>query len=179
MLPAATGALWLWWVAQSGFLGVLLGGLPGMLLLAAGLSNLLWAGDARIFHFMSFGALLGVVLSFPAVLVFGPLAALVVLIGSAVSFVAAGYLAVGQEPVPEGVPEPRMGPGMAARAAEDEFSMCTIVPGGDEACGRENQEHRRGYRAKRQDRGEGEQHPQERPEGHEVEDARVPGPEQV
>ena len=104
-----------------------MGGLPGTLLLATGLSNLLWAGDARIFHFMSLGALLGVVLSFPAILVFGPAATLVLLAGSALSFVAAGYLAVGQEPVPSGVPEPRMSLGVAARAAEDEFSMCSIV----------------------------------------------------
>jgi dienelactone hydrolase len=127
VLPAAIGALWLWWATQGNFWGLLVGGLPGTLLLATGLSNLLWAGDARIFHFMSFGALLGVLLSFSAVLAFGPLAALVLLIGSAVSFVAAGYLAVGQEPVPAGVPEPRMSLGVAARAAQDEFSMCSIV----------------------------------------------------
>jgi len=123
----AFGTLWLWLAAQGGLLGPIVGGLPGTLLLATGLSNLLWAGDARIFHFMSLGALLGVVLSFPATLVFGPVAALVLLVGSAVSFVAAGYLAVGQEPVPQGVPEPRMNLKAAARAAEDEFSMCSIV----------------------------------------------------
>ena len=121
------GALWLCLDVRSGLPGVLVGGLPGTLLLATGLSNLLWAGDARIFHFMSLGAVLGVVLSFPAALVLGPLAAAVLLLLSAASFVVAGYLAVGQEPVPAGVPEPRMSLGMAARAAEDEFSMCGIV----------------------------------------------------
>lgn len=126
-MPAAVGALWLWCAAQGGAAGVLVGALPGVLLLATGLSNLLWAGDARIFHFMSLGALLGVLLSFPAVVVFGPLLAALLLVLSAASFVATGYLAVGQEPVPPGVPEPQMGPGTAARAAEDEFSMCTIV----------------------------------------------------
>jgi pimeloyl-ACP methyl ester carboxylesterase len=118
----------LWWDVQSGLPGVLVGGLPGTLLLATGLSNLLWAGDARIFHFMSLGAISGIVLSFPAAFVLGPTAAAaVLLLLSAASFVAAGYLAVGQEPVPSGVPEPRMSLGMAARAAEDEFSMCGIV----------------------------------------------------
>src|SRR3712207_5062879 len=121
------GALWLWWDVRSGLPGVLVGGLPGTLLLATGLSNLLWAGDARIFHFMSLGAILGVALSFPAALVFGPVAAVALLLLSAASFVAAGYLAVGQEPAHQGVPEPRMSLGMAARAAEDEFSMCGIV----------------------------------------------------
>jgi dienelactone hydrolase len=127
IIPAAVGALWLWWATQSGGLGVLLGVLPGVLLLATGLSNLLWAGDARIFHFMSLGALLGALLSLPAVIVFGPVVAALLLVLSAASFVATGYLAVGQEPVPRGVPEVRMGLGTAARAAEDEFSMCTIV----------------------------------------------------
>jgi pimeloyl-ACP methyl ester carboxylesterase len=127
VVPVVVGALWLWWDVRSGLPGVLVGGLPGTLLLATGLSNLLWAGDARIFHFMSLGAILGVALSLPAALVLGPAAAAVLLLLSAVSFVAAGYLAVGQEPVPPGVPEPRMSLGMAARAAEDEFSMCGIV----------------------------------------------------
>jgi pimeloyl-ACP methyl ester carboxylesterase len=127
VIPVVVGALWLWWDVRSGLPGVLVGGLPGTLLLATGLSNLLWAGDARIFHFMSLGAILGVALSFPAALVLGPVAAAVLLLLSAVSFVAAGYLAVGQEPVPPGVPEPRMSLGMAARAAGDEFSMCGIV----------------------------------------------------
>lgn len=127
LVPVVVGALWLWWDARSGPAGVLVGGLPGTLLLATGLSNLLWAGDARIFQFMSFGAASGAVLSLPAVLVFGPAAAAVLLLLSAVSFVVSGQLALGQEPVPEGVPEPRPSLGTAARAAEDELSMCAIV----------------------------------------------------
>ena len=127
VLPAVVGALWLWCAVRSGLPGVLVGGLPGTLLLATSLSNLLWAGDARIFHFMSLGASLGVVLTFPAAFVFGPVEAAYLLLLSAASFVAAGYLALGQEPVPPGVPEPRMSLRMATRAAEDEFSMCSIV----------------------------------------------------
>ena len=119
--------MWLWWDVRSGLPGVVVGGLPGTLLLATGLSNLLWAGDARIFHFMSLGAISGVVLSLPAAFVLGPVAAVVLLLLSAVSFVTSGYLAVGQEPVPRGVPKPQMSLGMAARAAEDEISMCGIV----------------------------------------------------
>lgn len=126
-VPVAAGALWLWWDARSGLPGVLVGGLPGVLLLSTGLSNLLWAGDARIFHFMALGAASGVALSIPAAFVFGPVAAAVLLVLSAAAFLAAGYLALGQEPVPEGVPEPEMKPGTIARAAEDELSMCAIV----------------------------------------------------
>jgi predicted esterase YcpF (UPF0227 family) len=126
-VPVVVGALWLWWDARSGLVGVLVGGLPGVLLLSTGLSNLLWAGDARIFHFMALGAASGVALSLPAALVFGPVPAAVLLVLSAAGFLAAGYLALGQEPVPEGVPEPRMRPETVARAATDELSMCAIV----------------------------------------------------
>lgn len=126
VLPALVGALWLW-CASRGFLPALLGALPGTLLLSTGLSNLLWAGDARIFQFMALGAASGSVLSFPAVVVFGPAVAVVLLVLSVMSFLAAGYLAVGQEPVPVGVPEPRVGPKLIARAAEDELSMAAIV----------------------------------------------------
>jgi hypothetical protein len=127
VLPALVGGLWLWWDVQSGLAGVLVGGLPGVLLLSTGLSNLLWAGDDRIFQFMSLGAASGVALALPAGFVLGPAPALLLLALSVAGFVAAGYLALGQEPVPEGVPQPEMGLGLAARAAEDELSMCAIV----------------------------------------------------
>ncbi|HET7481008.1 MAG TPA: hypothetical protein VFJ72_16000 [Rubrobacteraceae bacterium] len=126
-LPAVVGGLWLWWDARSGVPGLLVGALPGALLLSTGLSTLLWARDKRIFQFMSLGAASGMTLSFPAALVFGPVAALVLLAGSAAGFVAAGYLSVWQERVPAEVPEPEMTPGIAARAAQDELSMCGIV----------------------------------------------------
>lgn len=127
MVPVVVGALWLWWNVRSGLPWVLVGGLPGTLLLATGLSNLLWAGDARIFQFMSLGAASGVLLSFPAAFVFDPPLAGVLFSLSAASFVVAGHLALGQERSPEGVPQPQVNLPMAARAAEDELSMCGIV----------------------------------------------------
>ncbi len=127
LVPVVFGMLWLWWDVQSGVPGVLLGGLPGTLLLATGLSNLLWAGDARIFQFMSLGALSGTLLSVPAAFVFEPVSALVLFLGSTMSFVAAGYLSVGQEPVPEETPTPELGLRQSVRAAGDELSMCSIV----------------------------------------------------
>src|SRR3712207_9281947 len=108
------GALWLWWDVRSGLPGVLVGGLPGTLLLATGLSNLLWAGDARIFHFMSLGAILGVALSFPAALVLGPVAAAVLLLLSAGRFLAPGHIAGRQEPVRPRAPGSRVSLGRAA-----------------------------------------------------------------
>jgi esterase/lipase len=125
--PVAFGALWLWLGAQGGLAGMLVGVVPGVLLLSTGLSNLLWAGDSRIFQFMAVGALSGVALSVPGLLVFGTLAGLGLLVGSGLCFLAAGYLSVGQEPLPPGVPEPEMSARLAARAASDEVSMCVIV----------------------------------------------------
>jgi hypothetical protein len=126
-LPAAVGALWLWWAAQAGLVGLALGAAPGALLLATGLSNLLWAGDARIFQFMSLGALAGVIFAPAGIFTFGPVASLALLLASAASFITTGYLAIRQEPVPPEVPEPRVGLGVTARAAGDEASMCGIV----------------------------------------------------
>ena len=125
--PVISGALWLWFGTHDTLLAMLLAAVPGILLLATGLSNLLWSADPRIFQFMSTGALLGMLLAFPFFFVVGPLAALALLIASAASFVAAGYLAVGQEPVAPEAPKPEMDFGLAARAAWDEVSMCGIV----------------------------------------------------
>ncbi|MDP8939837.1 MAG: hypothetical protein M3N10_06040 [Actinomycetota bacterium] len=127
VIPIVAGMLWMWFAVKGGVLGELLSAGPGTLLLATGLSNLLWAGDARIFHFMSFGAVLGMLLSLPTTLVSGPWAALLLLAGSVASYPAAGYLALGQEPVPPEAPEPHLDLKQSYMAAGDEFSMCTIV----------------------------------------------------
>ncbi len=119
--------LWLWWFAQDGVSGALLGVVPGTLLFATGLSNLLWAGDARIFQFMALGAISGVLISLPAALISGPLAAVALFLASATSFVVTGYLTIGHEPAPEEVPETEAHPRLAIRAAGDEVSMAGIV----------------------------------------------------
>lgn len=126
VMPVLIGALWLWLAARHGVSGSLVGGLPGMLLLGTGLSNLLWTQDGRVFQFMALGAGLGTLLSLPAGLIFGP-ASLVLLAGSAVSFLAVGYLAIGQQPMPPGVPAPKVSPKLAFNAARDEAAMCGIV----------------------------------------------------
>ena len=84
-------------------------------------------GVARISQFMSTGALLGVLLSFPMVFASGLLAGAVLLVFSAASFVASGYLAVGEVPVPAGAPKPRMGVRLSTRAAADEAATFGIV----------------------------------------------------
>ena len=126
-LPLLTGALWLWLAARAGLPALLLGAVPGALLLGTGLSGLLWAVESRTFQYMALASGLGAILSLPAILLLGPLAALVLGAGSAASFLATGYLALGQHRCPAGVPVPDTGPGLAARAAVNELMMCGLI----------------------------------------------------
>jgi len=126
-IPLLTGALWLWLAARGGLPATLLGAVPGALLLGTGLSGLLWAVESRTFQFMVLASVLGVVLSLPAILLMGPVAALVLGLGSAASFMAAGYLAMGQHRCPASVPAPDTGPNLAARAAVNELMMCGLI----------------------------------------------------
>lgn len=127
IVPVAVGVFWIWYSTQAGLLGIFLGAIPGALLLATGLSNLLWAGDARIFQFMSSGAVVGAVISPFTTFVSGPIIALLLFLASTTSYVVAGYLALGQEPVPSEAPEPDMSLKQSYTAAGDELSMCSIV----------------------------------------------------
>src|SRR5215204_3736024 len=126
-VPLVTGALWLWLAASGGLPAVLLGAVPGALLLGTGLSGLLWAVESRTFQYMALASVLGAVLSLPAILLIGPVAALVLGLGSAASFLAAGYLAMGQHRCPSSVPAPDTGPNLAARAAVNELMMCGLI----------------------------------------------------
>jgi hypothetical protein len=58
-VPLVTGALWLWLAASSDLPAVLLGAVPGSLLLGTGLSGLLWAVEARTFQYMALASALG------------------------------------------------------------------------------------------------------------------------
>ena len=58
-VPLVTGALWLWLAASGGLLAVLLGAVPGALLLGTGLSGLLWAAESRTFQYMALASALG------------------------------------------------------------------------------------------------------------------------
>ena len=127
LIPLLTGALWLWLAAHGGVPGILVGALPGALLLGTGLSGLLWAVESRMFQYMVLASSLGVILSLPAILLHGPLAALALGVGSALSFLAAGYLALGQHRCPASVPAPDTAPSRAARAAVNELMLCGLI----------------------------------------------------
>src|ERR671914_261799 len=94
LIPLLTGALWLWLAARGGLPAILIGAVPGGLVLGTGLSGLLWGVESRTFQFMALGSVFGAILCIPEVLISGPLTGLVLGLGSAVSFMAAGYLAL-------------------------------------------------------------------------------------
>lgn len=117
----------MWWAVQGGALGLIVGLFPAVFLISPSLSNIFSGGDARISQFMATGAFMGIVLSFPIVLTSSLFSGIVLLIFSTASFVAAGYLAVGEAPVPADVPEPKMGLKLSARSAFDEIAMFALV----------------------------------------------------
>src|SRR5215208_4823743 len=59
LVPLLTGTLWLWLAASNGLLSILLGAVPGALLLSTGLSGLLWAVESRTFQYMALASALG------------------------------------------------------------------------------------------------------------------------
>ncbi len=127
LVPMVTGALWLYLTPLDGALAALLGVVPGVLLLGTGLSGLLWAAESRTYQYMALASVVGVILSIPAIFVLGPLEAAVLVLSSAASFLATGYLALGQHRCPSGVPTPETGPALAARAAVNELMTCGLI----------------------------------------------------
>lgn len=126
-LTGATGIVWAYFAVNNGIWGDVFGILPAVLLISPSLSNVFSGGDARLSQFMCLGAFLGIILSFPMMFVTSVFVGIALLILSLVSFVAAGYLAVGEVPVPPDVPEPKMGVKLSATAASDEVKMSAII----------------------------------------------------
>lgn len=127
LLAGTTGIVWAYFAVNNGILGDVFGILPAVLLVSPSLSNVFSGGDARLSQFMCLGAFLGVVFSFPMMFVVGLPVGLILLALSTASFVAAGYLAVGEDPIPVDVPEPEMGVKLSAKAASDEVKMTAII----------------------------------------------------
>jgi hypothetical protein len=109
-VPLLTGALWLWLAARGGLPAVLVGAVPGALLLGTGLSGLLWAVESRTFQFMALGSVLGVILCLPEILLSGPVTALVLGLGSAVSFSRWAIWPLDSTAVPPACPRPILAP---------------------------------------------------------------------
>src|SRR5271165_420702 len=137
-IPILSGLGWLWCASHEGLVvGFLFSSIPGCLLLASGVSTLLWPGDLRIAQFTAFGGLVGVPLAIPAFLSIGPGAGALLVLLSAASYVAAGAISVRQEPHTDEVPAPQPSLRLAAEVALDDALLATmgvsmpILPGED------------------------------------------------
>ncbi|HKH10426.1 MAG TPA: hypothetical protein VKA73_04700 [Rubrobacter sp.] len=127
LIPLFAGVLWLLLAVRGGVPEILVGFVPGVMLLGTGLSGLLWAVDSRTYQHMALASSLGILFSLPAIPLFGPLTAAALGAGSAASFLATGYLALGKHRCPPGVPMPETGLSLAARAAVNELMMCALI----------------------------------------------------
>ena len=125
-LPIAGGLAWFWFAADFGLPGFLASMAPGCLLLASGISILLWPGDPRIVSFTALGGVLGVPLALPAFVVAGPATALLLIGVSVASFLAAGAVAVRWEPHTPHVPVPEPSLRLSARVAADETLLAVM-----------------------------------------------------
>jgi len=126
-VPIAAGLVWLWCAASFGVVGFLFSLVPGCLLLASGVSTLLYPGDLRIPQFAALGGLLGVPFALPVFWITGPGLGLLLLGLSAASYVAAGMVAVKQEPSADEVPDAEPTLRLAAEVAADEALLATMT----------------------------------------------------
>ena len=126
-LPVAAGLLWLWCAARHGVIGFLVALVPGCLLLASGVSTLLYPGDARIPQFVALGGLVGVALALPGLAVLPWVAGGSILLLSAAAFVAGGAISVRQEPHVADVPTPQPSLALAAQVAIDDAILATLT----------------------------------------------------
>ncbi|MDN5873736.1 MAG: hypothetical protein L0H29_05070, partial [Sinobacteraceae bacterium] len=124
--PAFVAGL-VWLCAFDDFGGFILAVVPGSLLLASGVSLLLWPGTAKITQLMALGGLLGVVLGIPQLFVSGFAYGIIVIILSAVSYLCAGRAALRLAARPDDAPPAPTGWRAYAKAALDEALMGYFV----------------------------------------------------
>jgi dienelactone hydrolase len=126
-VPTVAGLLWLWCSARFGVIGFLFSLVPGCLLLASGVSTLLYPGDPRIPQFTAAGGLLGVPLAIPALLFAGGWSGVLLMGLSAAAFLAAGRISVRQEPRTDDVPAPQLSWRLAAQVAIDDAILASLT----------------------------------------------------
>jgi hypothetical protein len=117
---------WLWRAPEHGVAGFVFSVIPGCLLLGSGVAMLLMPGDRRITNVAAAGGMLGLVFALPAFFVVGFGAGLLLVVASAVAFIAAGAHSVRVEPPTEDVPATRPSPWLHAQVAVDEALLATM-----------------------------------------------------
>jgi len=124
----AVGLLWLELGTGHGAVSRVLGSIPGLLLLGAGVSSWLWPGDPRERHFGAAGALLGIVIALGfAWSWLGFWGALGLAAASLFAGGAVGYLALRVEEPPEDVPDPGRAVRTALEVALDEAILAQMT----------------------------------------------------
>jgi len=125
-VPLAAGLFWVLTASTLSGVGWLLTLLPGSILLAAGVAELLWAGDPRIPQFAALGALVACLFTLPLLVWVGPLQGAALFFLAAGAYLAAGFSALRQEPPTEEVPPAHPSVSLAAQLALDDALLATI-----------------------------------------------------
>jgi hypothetical protein len=135
-LVAIVAGLW-WLLAGQGLAWFLWTLVPGLLLIGAGVALLLWPGDSKHTHYLALGALLGGLVSLPAIFAGGLGVAVLGLLVSALAYLAAGRCASRAADASE-APQPEPSAPLYAKIALDEallgyFLLAARVPSGEAA----------------------------------------------
>jgi hypothetical protein len=136
LIPIAAG---LWWLlAGHGLYWYFWALTPGLVLTGAGVSLLLWPGDAKQLQFLALGAAVGAVFAIPAGIGGQVLSALGALAVSLAAFVCSGFGTLRAFPRVAGAPEPLIEPVVAVKVGLDQallgtFNTLARVVGGPSA----------------------------------------------
>jgi hypothetical protein len=125
LVPITAGLCWL--LSIHGFGGFIVALLPGGLLLASGVSLLLWPGESKVTQYMALGGVLGVLLGIPGLFAIGTVPALVCIALSVATFLVAGKASLRAAPLPLTVPAPPDTVAVWAKAALDEALIAYFV----------------------------------------------------
>ena len=121
------GLFWGAFAIQHGFGAGIIALVPTCILVAAGVSQLLWPGDLRIPQYIALAGVLGVLGGVLASLLISVSWGLGLILASVLSFVLAGTISVRQEPHFDEVPAPSPSAGLSAKVAADDALLATMV----------------------------------------------------
>lgn len=135
IVPVVFGMLWLLGGWDEGVVAGVLASLPGLILIGAGVSLVLWPGDRHVNYYLALCAAASVVWALLLVWVFDPVFTLLLMIGGLACCLVSGRLALQQAALPSGVPVPRDDLKLVTKVALDEgflafFVACSRIPRG-------------------------------------------------
>ncbi|MES1954749.1 alpha/beta hydrolase family protein [Salinisphaera hydrothermalis] len=131
----AVGLFWLIAAWPTNWVVAILGTLPGVVLIATGAGQLLWAGDRQLCYHMALAGPVSAVLAAVLGYWLGLWESLVLIIGGGATFIVAGWALRVQHPVPVDVSPPTTRVKLLAKMASDAallgfFINCARVPRG-------------------------------------------------